>query len=142
MSEKTIITTLIGQHRTLQKDLDSISNLLDTSSAIDFIKITKLLQKFEEDLIWHLGLENGTYYLRLVKTMKARKQDVDKTETFIAEVKSIENAVFAFWGKYRSIKSIEENIEEFKKEFYNVSEDLNLRIRSEESVVYGYWGLF
>jgi regulator of sigma D len=74
--------------------------------------------------------------------MKDRGQDTAKTEQFIAEMKEIGKSVKEFLDKYNSVEIIGQNLAEFKPEFENVVSILNLRIESEESGVYAYWGLF
>ncbi|MBT4849306.1 hemerythrin domain-containing protein [Candidatus Parcubacteria bacterium] len=142
MDKKTIITILIGQHRALQKDLGTISGLVFSEEQIDFKNIIHLLQEFTKDLLGHLKLENETFYPELLDSMKAKNQDIVKTELFIAEMKTIEVAVTTFLEKYKEASDIEEKLAEFKKEFPNIIETLNLRIESEEVGVYSYWGLF
>jgi len=139
--KKTLITTLISQHRILQKDAKLI---LEISSG-DKTKTTVIrtnLDKFTKDLIEHLKLENDVFYVELLKEMKKKGQDTTKTEMFIAEMKGIEKAVLAFLDKYKDVKSIEAGMAEFHSEFEGIGETLNLRIETEEAGVYAYWGLF
>ena len=142
MAEKTIVTTLIEQHRGLQKSLGIVGGLLMTDSRSDIAKIAQLLGQFKKDLTEHLELENGTFYPELIVEMKAKGQNTEKTERFIAEMKDIEKTASIFLEKYEDAQSIEEKVEEFKKEFFNIVEIINIRIEAEEASVYGYWGLF
>ena len=57
-------------------------------------------------------------------------------------LKNIEEVVISFLEKYKSPQIIEDLLNKFKKEFPIIVETLNLRIESEESGVYSYWGLF
>lgn len=139
--KKTIITTMVGQHRTLQKELGTIAEILE-DNKIDVAKIVQGLEQFKKDLVEHLELENGTFYPELLEEMKAKEQDTTKTEQFIAEMKDIEKVVVAFLEKYKGNQSVKEKIDDFKKEFPDIVETLNLRIESEEAGVYAYWGLF
>lgn len=141
MDKKNIVSTMVAQHRTLQKDLGVVAEVLE-SGKIDAQKIITGLDQFKKDLIEHLELENNTFYHELLKEMKVKGQDTAKTEQFIAEMKDIEKVVVAFLEKYKDAQSIGEKTEEFKKEFPGIVETLNLRIESEEAGVYSYWGLF
>lgn len=132
---------MIKQHRGLQKDLGEVAKDLEDKSP-DTGDIHKFLDKFAKDLKEHLDLENGVFYVDLLKKMKEAGQDTQKTEKFIAEMKEIEKVVIAFLEKYKDSKYIGDNIGEFKTEFANIVETLNLRIESEEIGVYAYWGLF
>jgi PAS domain S-box-containing protein len=109
MDKKTIVRTMVKQHRNLQKDLGVINDLLTAGGPIDFRKILELLEQFKKDLVEHLELENGTFYPELLQRMKAKQQNTEKTEQFIAEMKNIEKAVLAFLEKYKDIS----------KEIYN-----------------------
>lgn len=139
--EQNIISTLINQHRTLQKELEAVSNDLKETKP-DPVEIDKLLKQFTVDLTEHLKLENEVFYPELLKEMKTKGQDISKTEQFIAEMKEIEKAVLAFLGKYKDADSIAQQLDQFRSELINITETLNLRVESEESGVYSYWGLF
>jgi hemerythrin-like domain-containing protein len=137
---KNIVSILIMQHRGLQKDLGSIENILKKGD-IDVPTIVTQLKQFTVDLKEHIELENNVFYVELIKQMKDRGQDTAKTEQFIAEMKEIGKSVKEFLDKYNSVEIIGQNLAEFKPEFENVVSILNLRIESEESGVYAYWGL-
>lgn len=138
---KNIVTTLVQQHRGLQQDLGAVAGELGRE-APEYRKIDADLKQFSSDLSAHLELENHTFYVELLKKMKEKNQDTQKTEKFIAEMKDIEKVVLAFLQTYSTYSSIMNNIENFKKEFPVIVETLNLRIESEEAGVYAYWGLF
>jgi len=140
LDKKNLVSTMIQQHRTLQKEVGSVLEILKTD--VDTEKISQGLEQFKKDLIEHLKLENDVFYAELLKEMKSKGQDTTKTEQFIAEMKNIEKAVVAFLGKYDSSEDIKEKLEEFKKEFAGIVDTLTLRIESEESGVFAYWGLF
>lgn len=139
--KKTIITIMIAQHRTLQKEVSAVVEILK-SEKIDVQKIMAGLEQFKKDLVEHLELENNTFYPELLRDMKQRGQDTIKTEQFIVEMKDIEKVVVAFLEKYKDVSSLKEKMDEFKKEFPEIGETLALRIESEEEGVYSYWGLF
>jgi len=141
LDKKNIVTTMISQHRTLQKEVGAVAEILGTDE-VNANKISDGLEQFKKDLVEHLELENNVFYAELLKEMKAKGQDTTKTELFIAEMKDIEKVVVAFLEKYKDAQSISSSIEEFKKEFSAIGETLVLRIESEEAGVYAYWGLF
>lgn len=141
LDKKNIVSTMISQHRTLQKEVGAVSAILD-SGEINTKKISDGLEQFKKDLVEHLELENNVFYAELLTEMKKKGQDTSKTEQFIAEMKDIEKVVIAFLEKYKDAQSISNSIEEFKKEFSGIGETLTLRIESEEAGVYSYWGLF
>ena len=141
MDKKNIISTMIEQHRTLQKEVGAVIELLQ-GEKIEAEKIAQGLEQFKKDLVEHLELENETFYPELLKEMKVKGQDTTKTEQFVAEMKDIEKVVVAFLEKYKNSMSVEEKINEFKEELPKIGDTLVLRIESEEAGVYSYWGLF
>ena len=136
-----LVSIMIKQHRGLQEDLGLVAKDLE-EKELDAKDVSRLLGKFTKDLTEHLELENNTFYVQLLEKMKEKGQDTAKTEQFVGQMKDIEKVVVAFLEKYGSAKSIEEKVEEFKAEFKNIVDTLVLRIESEESGVYAYWGLF
>jgi regulator of sigma D len=138
---KNIVSIMIEQHRGLQKELGSVADLLESEKP-DSVEIDKSLKQFAKDLAVHLELENNVFYVRLLEKMKAKNQDTAKTEQFIVEMKDIGKAVMAFLEKYKDAESIAEKMEELKPEVRGIVAALNLRVESEESGVYAYWGLF
>jgi len=136
LDKKNLISTMISQHRVLQKDLGAEVELSESE------ELHNGLEQFTKDLVEHLGLENETFYPELLKGMKEKEQDTTKTELFIGEMKEIEKAVHAFLDKYNSAENIQKDVAEFKQELSGIVDALNLRIESEESGVYSYWGLF
>jgi regulator of sigma D len=141
MDEKNIVSTMVAQHRTLQKEVGLVVEILE-NDPVDVQKIVEALKQFKKDLVEHLELENNTFYAELLKQMKAKDQNTDKTEQFIAEMDGIAEVVVTFLEKYKDAKNIQEKIKQFKKEFTEIGETLTLRIESEEAGVYAYWGLF
>jgi len=139
--EKNLVSTLVEQHRGLQKDLGAVieefKNELPNSEEVD-----KLLKRFASDLTVHLELENNVFYAQLISKMKEKGQDTAKTEQFIAEMDVIGKVVMAFLGKYGDAISIKLQLTDFKSELSDIINTLNLRIESEEAGVYAYWGLF
>lgn len=139
--EQNIIPTLISQHRTLQKGLGAVANALKEARP-DLKEIDRLLKQFTVDLTEHLKLENEVFYVQLLAKMKEKGQDTTKTEQFVAEMKDIEKAVLTFLDKYKDTDSISKQLDQFRSESISVTETLVLRVESEESGVYAYWGLF
>ncbi len=137
--KKTMISTMLEQHRVLQKDLTLIKNLLSTDRKVSCEKISQFLEQFAKDLNIHLELENGIFYPALLKEMKDKDQDTSNREAFIVEMKNIEKIVVAFLRKYKDAKVLEEKFDAFKKELLIVIDTLNLRIESEEEL-YQCWG--
>ena len=138
---QNLVTIMIAQHRILQKDLSAVSVLADDGKEkCDAIDV--LLKQFRSNLANHLELENNTFYKELLQKMKAKNQDTTKTEQFIAEMNIIAKEVINFLDKYNGCENIKMNIDVFKPELTEIISVLNLRIESEESGVYAYWGLF
>ena len=141
MDVQNLVSKMIAQHRGLQKDLGTA---LDLSSRIDFdaAAILQSLEVFKKDLIEHLELENGTFYVGLLKKMREKGWDTANTELFIKEMDVIAKTVMDFLNKYSGSDSITSSIAGFKQQLPEIINTLNLRIESEESGVYSYWGLF
>lgn len=136
-----LVSILIRQHRDLQKDLGNV-DLLVQGEKLNAIEIASDLRKFRVDLLAHLELENGVFYVELLQKMKEKGQDTTKTELFIEEMHEIGTAVMVFLDMYKEAGSIEADILKFSNELHKIISVLNLRIESEESGVYAYWGLF
>lgn len=135
---ENIIQKMIGQHNVLRAEVKEVSDLA-SGGVVNSGKINEGLKKFREDLVNHLELENNTFYLELLKKMKAKDWDTEDTEKFIAGMKDIEKVVIAFLDKYKDSKSISDNIEKFKDEFVDTGQTLSIRLESEEKGVYTYW---
>ena len=135
---KNIVSTLIEQHKVLKQEITMVLDIASQGNP-DFEKIIQGLEKFKQDLVEHLDLENNVFYVQLLKKMKANSQNTDQTEQFIAEMKNIEKIVLAFLEKFDQL-TIKEKIDEFRKELAEIIDALVLRIESEESGVYMYWG--
>lgn len=138
---ENIVEEMISQHRTLQKDLGGALDLVKNEEP-DFVQIDADLKKFIKDLEEHLKLENDIFYPSLLKKMKEKDVDTSKTEDFINQMKEIGTVVMIFLGKYKSNIEIENQFADFKNDLSTIVSALNLRIESEESGVYGYWGLY
>ena len=138
--KRNLITILISQHRALQEDLKAAAGEINGGKAAD--KILADLMKFKADLVKHLELENGVFYVELLAEMKKKGQDITKTEQFIDEMKAIGDTVMKFLESYDSEAKISQGMENFQTELPQIIDALNLRIESEESGVYAYWGLF
>lgn len=130
-----LIEVLKKQHDKLAEYLNQISTGIEQSDYSHIFENTTSLGK---DLMEHLELENNTFYPILLENMRKNGQDTTKTELFIAEMKDIEKEVLPFLDKYNSTQKIEENFENFKEEFRNISEALMLRVESENTGVYTY----
>ena len=141
MESENIVETLVSQHRKLQKDLGSLSEVLAQKEPnVQIIDV--LLQQFSHDLMTHLHLENEVFYVDLLQKMKNKGQDTKKTELFIAEMKDIEKAIIIFLDTNNTNEKISQNIDLLRINLPSIVNTLNLRIESEESGVYSYWGLF
>lgn len=139
--QKNLISQLVEQHRGLQKDLGAVAQELE-KDAPSGEEIDKLLKRFTIDLTAHLELESNVFYAKLLEKMKEKGQDTAKTEQFIMEMDGIGRTVMVFLGKYHDSTSIDSQIADFRLEFGDIVNVLNLRIESEEAGVYAYWGLF
>jgi hypothetical protein len=137
-----IIEIMIRQHRTLQKDLGGALVLSEVKNNPDTEEIDNNLRQFKIDLGEHLQLENSIFYPELLKIMKEKGVDTLKTEDFISQMKAIGEVVMTFLSKYKDAQVIGNQFEDFKREIVGIISALNLRIESEESGVYGYWGIY
>lgn len=140
-SLNNIVEELIAQHRTLQKNLSEILNLLNSEGS-NYDKICYDLNQFSLNLVEHLNLENGIFYLELLKRMKSKGDNTSATEMFIKQMTVIGVVVMEFLKKYQKAENIEMQIEKFKNELLNIISVLNIRIESEESGVYDTWNLY
>lgn len=138
LNKKNIISTMIDQHRLLQKEVKSISDIL-TNDSVDTITVNIILSEFKKNLEIHLTLENNVFYVELFKEMESKGQNTSDTKDFIDQMKDIEKIVIGFLEKYNSSDSVKNNIVDFKKEFVSIRETLTLRIESGEEGVYTYW---
>ncbi|PLX28383.1 hypothetical protein C0581_02540 [Candidatus Parcubacteria bacterium] len=136
-----IVSQMIKQHRGLQNDLGLVAEELK-NKVFPAEKIINLLDTFKTDLSEHLHLENDVFYKDLLVKMKEKGHDTAKTEQFIDQMKEIEIVVLDFLNKYADEEIILKHQDDFTSEFNNLVDTLNLRIESEESGIYAYWGLF
>jgi len=141
MEQTAIVQTLVGQHRQLQKDLKEVASLTSQNDH-EAEKIHLLLEKFTQDLTQHLHLENDVFYVELLKKMKEKGQNTEKTELFIMSMKDIEKEVLTFLNTYNEGNKIAHSFDEFRHDLPIIIETLILRIETEEAGVYSYWGLF
>lgn len=141
MNTTNIVDTMIDQHRLLHKDLGQVADELKNENP-DANNIDSLLIKFAKDLEEHLKLENDTFYVELLKKMKDKGQATAKTEEFIGKMTEIGTAVMAFLEKYNKAKKIKQQMTNFRQEFSNIVETLNIRVEAEESGVYLYWSQY
>ena len=137
--DENLITTLIKQHRTLQKLCGEILVLSQEVSESQSVTIQSKLDLFKQELTAHLSLENKQFYTKLVTTMTDKGMHLDKANAFIAEMKEIEKTVLSFLNKYNKPESILGQAHTFKQEFAQIAEALTLRIESEEAGIYSYW---
>lgn len=140
MDSVSLVATLVSQHRKLQGDLGGVAKILETE-VVDNQKVVDGLGLFAKDLEEHLNLENGIFYVELIKKMKEKGVDSSKTEQFIAEMVEIGKKVQQFLGKYVDSATVADNLVVFKEQFVEIVEVLNLRIESEEQGVYSYASL-
>lgn len=136
-----IVNKMISQHRILQKDINDALDL-SKNENVDILKISVDLKQFFVDLQEHLHLENEIFYPELLKKMESKGLDTSKTKDFINQMKNIGIVVITFLDKYRDVSSIENHMNDFKKEISDIVGVLNLRIQSEETGVYGYWDMY
>lgn len=139
---ENIIEVLKEQHKILRKECGLILDLSFKKEQINSEEIFNNLKNFEKDLSSHLTLENDIFYVELIKKMKAKGLNTEKTEEFIYQMKEIEKIIYLFLEKFKDISSIEKDISLFHIEFVGISNILILRLESEESGVFTYWDLF
>jgi len=138
MDTENLISTLIKQHRELQKNLGLVLDL-SLKPDYDAAEILQMLATFKNNLFEHLKSENDIFYVDLLKKMKAKNLDTAKTELFIKEMDNIAQAVKYFLNSYAEASVIGQKIAEFRQALPDIIKTLNLRIESEESGVYAYW---
>lgn len=136
-----IVSRMIAQHRILQKELSDAASLA-AAGGPDCRAINRALKQFKKDLMAHLELENNVFYSELLIRMEKSGQDTAKTREFINAMGEIGKTIVSFLEKYKNSKIIKSKIAEFKPELSSVINALNLRVESEESGVYTYWGMF
>lgn len=139
MSDKSsVITIMIKQHRNLQSRLGSIAGVLK-NNGFSAEQVLESLSIFRKDLNEHITAEASLFYSELLKEMRERRQDTVKTEQFIDEMGILADKVYAFLDRYDGALKISEGAEDFKGEFGQILQALNLRIESEEIGVFAYW---
>jgi len=132
-----LIKNLIAQHRQLQQDLILVMNDIDDKKNCSE-RIVANLQKFRQQLIDHLKLEDDVFYMKYIEIKKMRGEDLSSTYSFIQEIKQIGVAVMQFLEKYSNKDSVE-NEDNFKSELSAIVSTLNARIETEEEGVYGIY---
>jgi len=138
--DNKLIQTLIKQHNQLKGDLGLIFPLFESDKTFNAKTIVGYLKKFQIDLVKHLKLENGTFYVQLLKEMEEKGMKTEDTEEFIGEMKGIEKVVVAFLQQYSDVKEIKDNKDKFEKELTSIKDQLLIRVESEEEGVYMYGG--
>jgi len=139
---KNLITSLVAQHKKLQEDLAEVMSLCQNEKEVSGEKVLTGLNLFKVDLLEHLELENNTFYVQLLASMKKAGQDTEKTEKFISEMDQIGKDVIGFLDSFSNPQSIEKDPVSFKETLKTITSVLNIHIESEEAGVYSYWGLF
>lgn len=134
---KNVLDNILEQHKSLKAVLVSIEKLLDTNKNSSVI--LGLLEKFFSELKAHLKLENDVFYPELLEKMAKKGLDTMETKKFIAEMREIEGELSVFWSKNNQAEDIENDFEDFKKDFLSVKEAVFLRIDSEEDGVFIYY---
>jgi len=132
MNRKRLITKLRNQHRALG---ESLLRVIESSKSTDKDRSKQILlelEKFKEDLMEHLKLENEIFYPDYKNLKIKAGQDVEEIVEFDIQMKAIGEVVLAFLDKYNSVNSIELSIGEFRKELQSVTDTLNTRIETEE----------
>jgi len=130
MDKQNLVSTMKEQHKGLQADLMSLTEVLLGGIIVGG------LEKFKSDLTGHLSLENETFYVQLLEKMREKGMDTKNTETFIASMNDIAKVVMEFLNKYGDVGFVSENIDEFKQDLQGIIKALNVRIESEEDGVY------
>jgi len=138
MNTENLISTMLEQHRELQKNI-GLALSFSLKSGNNAAEIFQALAVFKNNLDAHLRLENDIFYVDLLKKMKEKKLDTSKTELFIQEMVKIYGVIVSFLNDYASADVIKNRIGEFRKILPDIIDALNLRIESEESGVYNYW---
>jgi hemerythrin-like domain-containing protein len=132
---KNIIKTMKEQHQMLRKDTDVILEMFKSEQVVGFEVVEKLLDKFKQDLISHLKLENEVFYPKLLKKMTENNLEIKDTLSFIGEMKVIQNQIYIFLDNFIKNKKVDND---FYQEFNKIVEVLIMRISSEEDGVYIY----
>ncbi len=135
---ENILEVLLSQHSILKKEVANMKEEAEKSSPVLEL-ILNYENKFKNELINHLNLENNVFYPQLLEKMKRQGTDVTDTTKFIEKMKEIEKKVTEFFEKYADIQNIKNNFENFKNDLNNMISTLLIRIESEEQGVYLYW---
>ena len=130
---------MIDQHVKLKNDLLQIIELIGDEKKFDAKLILEKIDFFTKDLKFHLDFEDSEFYGKLLDKMKARDMDIEKTESFINQMKVIEKDIMAIFIKYQDTEVIERNRNDLKVEMNKIKELLLLRVELEEAGVYMYW---
>ena len=130
---------MMDQHVKLKNDLLQIIELIGDEKKFDAKLILEKIDLFIKDLKFHLDFEDSEFYGKLLDKMKARDMDIEKTESFINQMKVIEKDIMAIFIKYQDTEVIERNRNDLKVEMNKIKELLLLRVELEEAGVYMYW---
>ena len=130
---------MMDQHVKLKNDLLQIIELIGDEKKFDAKLILEKIDFFTKDLKFHLDFEDSEFYGKLLDKMKARDMDIEKTESFINQMKVIEKDIMAIFIKYQDTEVIERNRNDLKVEMNKIKELLLLRVELEEAGVYMYW---
>lgn len=136
MNPQELILTLKAQHHTLQADLASAMEDLQSESILNTENILSYLNKFNRDLIDHMKLEGGVFYADYLNKKIQRGEDVTSTKEFIRKMDEIAKTIRVFLEKYSTTEKISMNLIEFRKELQNIIQILNLRIETEEEGIF------
>ena len=137
MSNTELIDILKKQHDGLQEDL-ILAEKTEESAAFGTMT-TDLLQKFRNDLLGHLAIEDVEFYPNYLKSLRDQGKNTEDTEAFIAEMNRIKEVVITFLNKFDIAEKIEADKTAFSTELNEISNTLNIRIESEEEGVYEFY---
>lgn len=139
-NDPEVISTLLFQHHQLRRELASTREE-NNKPVTDFTAVVNFLNEFKKTLIGHLALEDNVFYPQILKKLKEKGSNTEKTEEFIAAMKGLADTTMAFLDKYQEPSSVENNFEQFKTDFEDMAGAILIRVTSEEDGVYLYWDL-
>jgi regulator of sigma D len=136
MDQQNLVSTLKAQHRALQVDLGLALDSTQKETTDSGENILSSLEKFKQDLLGHVSLENNKFYPMLLEKMKEHGDATDNTKKFISAMDNIATAVIGFLTKYNEVKTIMADRQVFVQNLENIIKTLNVRIESEEEGVF------
>lgn len=124
--------SLVEQHIVIQDDMEKIAEMINSGWKINADAVYGLLVKLNKDLNEHLQLENQQFYPEIIK-QNINDEKIEKLKEFFRNMTIMEKTIDKFLKKYSAGEKIKSSLPDFKKEFDEIKETLDLRINLEET---------